>query len=100
MDELEQRVAALEALFVAIGPWLDPQVLNDAEADLRSGLEAVIDGAERVIRLQTISLIEDARKRFKGPLPGMVTRALKACCGDGQITRSLRTAASLGQAYC
>jgi hypothetical protein len=85
---------------MAIGPWLDPQVLDDAKADSRAGLEVSTDADEHAIRLQAIALIDDAHKLFKGPLPGMVTRALKACCGDGQITRSLRTAASLGQAYC
>jgi hypothetical protein len=74
VNELEQRVAILEALFVAVAPWFDPQVLDDAEADLRGGLEAVIDGDERVIRLPALSLIEDARKRFQGPAPGVVIR--------------------------
>jgi hypothetical protein len=74
MDELEQRVAALEALFLAIGPWLDPQVLNDAEADLLSGIEVSIDEDEHAIRLQAIELIDDARKRVRGPAPGVATK--------------------------
>jgi hypothetical protein len=44
MNEFEPRVAALEALSLAVDPWLDPQVLVDADADLRGGLEAAIDG--------------------------------------------------------
>ena len=66
MDELETRVAALEALFVAVGPWLDRSVLEDAARDLRASLAANIAGDERTIRLQALSLIEDAQKRFKG----------------------------------
>jgi hypothetical protein len=40
MSELERRVAALETLFLAIGPWLEPDTLDDAEADLRASLAA------------------------------------------------------------
>lgn len=66
MDELELRVAALEAAFVAIGPWLSPDVLDDAAADLRAGLRVRPCADERVIRAGALALIEDARGRFRG----------------------------------
>lgn len=65
MTELETRVAALEIAFVAIGPWLDISVLEDAAADLRGGLGGAGDADERTVRLQALYLIDDARKRFR-----------------------------------
>jgi hypothetical protein len=73
MGEMEMRVAALETLFLAIAPWVDPATLDDAEADLRAGLAANVAGDERVIRLQALQHIEDARKRFQPALLGWAT---------------------------
>ena len=81
MGEIESRVAALETLFLAVAPWLDASVLDDAEADLRSGLSANIAGDERVIRLQALKHIEDARTRFKPPLTGWVVEHPCAAAG-------------------
>lgn len=73
MDELETRVAALELLFVEMGPWGDRQQLIDARASIRAGMSASCQD-ELTIRSQAVELINDALKRFEppveaGPLP-------------------------------
>lgn len=71
MDELELRLAALELWAIEVGAWIDPQVLDDAAAAIRDGLDRAIDDDERTIRQGALGLIEDARKRFAAPAVGV-----------------------------
>ncbi|MGH7024170.1 MAG: hypothetical protein ACREEB_11350 [Caulobacteraceae bacterium] len=64
MDEIEQRLAAIELVLIELIPWLDPGAIEDAAASIRAGLTAQVCGDERTIRLQAISIIEEGRQRF------------------------------------
>lgn len=70
MTELEQRVAAMELLWVECGAWMDPAVLADAAASIQTGLDAG-DADEKVIRQQALFLIRDAQQRYASPKAGL-----------------------------
>lgn len=69
MTELEQRVAAMELLWIECGAWMDPAVLEDAALSIKAGVEGGCE-RERAVRLQALSLIDDAQKRFVLFTPG------------------------------
>ena len=68
MDEIELRLAALEMVVIELGAWLDPGAVVDAGNSIRAGLLANITGDERTVRLQALSMLEDGRQRFSGPI--------------------------------
>ena len=66
MDDLEQRVAALETAFYEVMAWLDSAALEDASRSIKAGLAASISSEERDVRLGALHLVEDAQRRFGG----------------------------------
>lgn len=72
MTELEQRIAAMELLWVECGAWMEPAVLADAAASIQAGLDAGDgDADEKVIRQQALFLIHDAQQRYVEPMAGL-----------------------------
>jgi hypothetical protein len=62
----ERRVAALEKLLLAVLPWLDERVIEDAAATLRAELTQD-DAGDREAAAQALQLLTDGRYRFKVP---------------------------------
>ena len=65
MDELEQRVAALELAFFEVLAWLDPAAIEDATRSIESSLGRVC-AEEQSVRLAALALLSDGRQRFAG----------------------------------
>jgi hypothetical protein len=63
LDENELRIAAMEKVILALTPWLDPQVIEDAAATIRAELQTS-EGGERVACMQALQLLTDGRMRF------------------------------------
>lgn len=57
MDEIEQRLAAVELVLIELIPWLDEGAISNAAASIRAALTDHICGDERTIRLQAISMV-------------------------------------------
>jgi hypothetical protein len=63
----EDRLLALEKLLLAVLPWIDEQVIEDAASTLRA--ELAIDGdPDREAIVQALQLLTDGRYRFKPPV--------------------------------
>lgn len=73
MGELEQRLAAVETLLLAIGPWIDRDVMDDAAATLRVEMQTA-EGEERAVVAGALQLLTDGRDRFRPPAVGLFVR--------------------------
>lgn len=70
MDEIETRIAALEALFIKTGKWLEPgaidEITRSIEADANGG------GASQVnaeVARHALSILSAAQARVRPALP-------------------------------
>jgi hypothetical protein len=65
-DINEARLAAIEKVLLAVLPWIDERVIEDAAATLRA--ELMTEGAsDREATAQALQLLTDGRYRFKPP---------------------------------
>jgi hypothetical protein len=65
MDEIEQRLAALELLAIELLADLPVEARGKAAARIREGLEHALDGDEATIRRQALQHLEDAAGRHR-----------------------------------
>ena len=63
----EDRLLALEKLLLAVLPWIDEQVIEDAAGTLRAEL-AIEGDPDREAIVQALQLLTDGRYRFKPPV--------------------------------
>jgi hypothetical protein len=66
MQDVEDRVAALELLWVEVVATLEPNKLKDAESAIRNALAPMANDDERRVHLAALELIDSARRRFWG----------------------------------
>ena len=71
MAEIELRLAAVELFPIEVGAWFDPALI-DAPRPIRDGLGRG-DADEDTVRQGALKLIEDARRRYAGPLAGTLS---------------------------
>lgn len=69
MDENDTRIAALKRGVLALTPWINPGVVDDAVATLKTELDAAT-GNEREVCAQAIQLPTDGNMRFRGLAAG------------------------------
>ncbi len=73
MDENELRIAALEKVALALVPWLDATVIEDAAATIRAEMRTA-KGQEREACAQALQLLTDGQRRFLPPAMGLFLR--------------------------
>lgn len=73
MDENELRIAAVEKLILALAPWIDADVVDDAAATIRAEMWTAT-GQELEVCAQALQLLTDGRRRFVPPAAGLFVK--------------------------
>ncbi len=72
VDEIERRVVAHELALIKVAAHVERKHLEDAMQAIRANFVICITEEERVIRIAAIELLEDAMRRHKPAVMGML----------------------------